>query len=780
MAKKHSSGGVLIIIGLIALAIAIKYWQIFLGFGVVGLAIWAIIKLASNQSNPQINKNKTANYQESTPLEPSSYNPSRYEASDQQTSSVSPDSLWVPHDRTIQVAGYSIEGGLIYFGSGLKSVRGWSEEPSLINPGLQVDTINPDREGRNIGYWPSYSQIHPTSRAAYIEWLSCGKKNPKTNIGYVFIYFYGLERRALADAKDSARAQSDIPLIISEVKRLLSIYGENSSFHGYASKFLDIIQIANASVPLYRKFPQIEKTAYWEVPLILKVALGQMASDKVPVPVEWALAWAENDPSIHLRTPAQRCREEFHELFKLHYNEKFPDGIKLKMNKSRLESKYQPASPSFGGYIEITIPNLPDLTKTTEPSSKIEEIVTICTDALEGYSRYLGRNPNGKNTIEASSYLPQSLIQKYAGKDCEKLANWLNEKISNDVSITVPFSSILEQIPSIYGSTFGKKEATFFANLLCKMNIGIEPDPRFGNFIPKTEQDVVIFKISDKASSSPSAEYSVATLVLHLAAAVASADGFVDASEERHLAEYLEGCLHLSTDEKVRLGAHIKWLLSSFPGMNSIKKRTELLRLDQRESLGRLLVGIGQADGNIVPAELKVLTNIYKMLGLDMQNLYSHAHAAAIEPVTVQPANFLKSSQYVIPTAPSKPAEGISLDMNSVKAKLAETIAVSAMLNNIFTEDEPAPSKVPILEASVSNVPIAGLDSDAFAFMRVLASKVMWAREELEKLAADHNLMLDGTLDSINDASYDHFGGLFFEGDDPIEVNTEYAKEIAL
>jgi tellurite resistance protein len=633
-------------------------------------------------------------------------------------------------------------------------------------------------DGRNIGYWPSYSQINPASRAAFLAWLSCGKKDPKTNIGYVFIYFYGLERRALVDAKDSATAPNDIPLIVLEVKRLLSIYGGNGSFRGYASNFLDILQVTDPSVKLYRETPQIE-TAHWEVPLTIKVAFGQMAKDNVLVPAEWALAWAENDPLIPIRMPAQRCRQEFRELFKLRYKEQYAEGMKLKVNKSCLQGKYRPASSSFGGYIEIPIANLPDLTRTTEPSSKIAKIVNVCTDELEGYSRYLGRNPDGKNSIEASSYLPQPLIKKYGGADYNKLANWLNEKISNDIPITVPYSSILEQITSINGNALGKKEATAFANLLCKMGVGIEPDPRFGNFIPKPEQDVVIFKISDKASNSPSAEYSASTLVLHLASAVAGADGSVDASEERHLAEYLGGCLHLSHDEKVRLGAHTKWLLSSFPGMNSVKKRIELLKQDQRESLGRLMVGIAQADGDIAPAELKVLTNIYKMLGLDIQTLYSHAHAAAIDPVTVKPADFLKPSQYAIPTAPSKSAEGISLDMNSVKAKLAETIAVSAMLNNIFTEDEPVPSKVPVLETSVSDVPIAGLDYDSFTFMRVLASKAMWAREELEKLAADHNLMLDGTLDNINDASYDHFGGLFFEGDDPLEINTEYAKEIA-
>jgi hypothetical protein len=70
--------------------------------------------------------------------------------------------------------------------------------------------------------------------------------------------------------------------------------------------------------------------------------------------------------------------------------------------------------------------------------------------------------------------------------------------------VPVSFSSVLQQVPSINRDGFGKKEATTIANLLGKMNIGIEPDPRFGSFLPKPEYDVVLFKISDNASNSPS------------------------------------------------------------------------------------------------------------------------------------------------------------------------------------------------------------------------------------------------------------------------------------
>ncbi|MBI4641906.1 MAG: TerB N-terminal domain-containing protein, partial [Candidatus Tectomicrobia bacterium] len=636
---------------------------------------------------------------------------------------------------------------------------------------------HPDREGRNMSYWPSYSQIHPASRAAFLEWLSSGRKDPRAYIGYVFIYFYGLERRALADAKDSASARNDLPAIITEVKRLLSIYGENNSFRGYASKFLDALKVSQTTVPLYHSPPQFEYSSY-EVPLALKLALGQMATDSVPLSAEWALAWAENDPSMPRRMPAQRCPEEFRELFRIRYNDKFGEGLKLKPNKTRIRATYYPASSSFGGQIEIPMPDLPDLTEITGPSSKINDLVATCTDELEGYSRYLGRNPDGRNSIEAASYLPQSLLKKHAGKEFQNLSTWLNATISSEDPVSVPFSLLLQHVPSINRDGFGKKEATAIAGLLGKINVGIEPDPRFGNFIPKLDQDMVLFRVSDNAPNSPSAEYSAAAVVLHLASAVAGADGTVDPDEERHLEEHIETWLHLAADEKTRLRAHTQWLLSSFAGMNGVKKRIEVLKQGQRESLGRFLVGVAQADGYIDPMEMKILKKIYDMLGLDSQSLYSHAHAAAIEPVTVQTADFVKQQGYAIPSPSPKPSEGISLDPRTIEAKFAETVAVSDILNNIFIEEEPAPP-APSVESSSPLESIAGLDVETSAFMRTLATKLEWKREELESLAAEKNLMLDGMLDSINDASFDYFGGPFFEGDNPIEINAEFAKEMS-
>ena len=92
---------------------------------------------------------------------------------------------------------------MIYVGRGLRACREFGGvEPALIDPKLPVDWDDPDVDGDLMSYWPSYSSIEPSSRAAYLEWLSTGRSDPNAYIGYVFLFFYGIERRLLQDAQD--------------------------------------------------------------------------------------------------------------------------------------------------------------------------------------------------------------------------------------------------------------------------------------------------------------------------------------------------------------------------------------------------------------------------------------------------------------------------------------------------------------------------------------------------------------------------------------------------
>lgn len=191
----------------------------------------------------------------------------------------------MPPGESVTAGGYVLPDGMLYVGQKLAAVSEWrGTEPALIHPGLKLAT-DPTAIGyATTGYWPSYSDVSPAFRAKYLRWLAGGRRDPGIDVGCVFLFFYGLERRVLVDLEqDPAAAAGEVEPIAAELERLLGIYGENGSFEGYASRFLEFIRIRHGAVDLEPETPPTDRTGY-ELPLPLRARLGRFALEKQPIP----------------------------------------------------------------------------------------------------------------------------------------------------------------------------------------------------------------------------------------------------------------------------------------------------------------------------------------------------------------------------------------------------------------------------------------------------------------------------------------------------------------
>ncbi|GAA4232882.1 hypothetical protein GCM10022254_33980 [Actinomadura meridiana] len=83
---------------------------------------------------------------------------------------------WGPGE-ACRVAGRTLPGGMLYVGADLPAVSGRDVEPALIDPRLPADFGSPDWTGKDLGYWPSYAEISPQCRAAYLRWLEGGRRH---------------------------------------------------------------------------------------------------------------------------------------------------------------------------------------------------------------------------------------------------------------------------------------------------------------------------------------------------------------------------------------------------------------------------------------------------------------------------------------------------------------------------------------------------------------------------------------------------------------------------
>jgi uncharacterized tellurite resistance protein B-like protein len=302
----------------------------------------------------------------------------------------------------------------------------------------------------------------------------------------------------------------------------------------------------------------------------------------------------------------------------------------------------------------------------------------------------------------------------------------------------------------------------------------------------------VLFRLGEPAvDMSPPAEaaYSAVAVMLDLAITLANADGKISGREVQFLNRQVDNWVHVGESAQRRLRARLRLGIVYPPNLASLKNRIEPLPTAARTALGKLLVALAMVDGKLDPEEVKHLEKVYAALNIDRTILYSDLHGitAAAER---GPQNSRESRSPAVPT-PAKPEPGVErepanatgsplgtmqLDQSRIAALQAESERVTALLSKVFEEQAPtSPAEVttPVdqeSEPTDSAPQLMGLDGEHSAFLRVLLTRRSWSRAELNDIAADMELMLDGALERVNEAALDKFDARIAEGDDPIEI----------
>jgi uncharacterized tellurite resistance protein B-like protein len=688
---------------------------------------------------------------------------------------------WIPHNKSITIKNFIINDGLIYVGknSSLQKDYLYSDEPSAIYPSLNINFNNPDNEGIGLGYWPSFTNLSPESRAGYLNWLSKGRSNPNTPIGYVFIFFYGLEKRLLVDLeKDPDQTESNI--ILNEIERLLSIYGNNYSFHSYASSLLDF-EKGFASIDEI-KLPEKNPAPWGEFPIVFKRILADYAIQAKPFPSTLALKWLEYDPNTNFRTPAQRCKAEFEKLFTIRYNIKFKESLTLKPNKSSITISYSPASSRLPRPIKKKLTELPDLTKISTYLEQFRQITLQCENELEAYSRFLGRKPDERNSLGALALLPKVLLKLEGNVLIDQIKKNLKEILNQQENAIIEVNHLLELLSLGTSEKLSKPEITNVIQLLENIEIGIEPDIRFGSPQLKINEKAIIFSLNDTCIESPTKEYSATLLIVTLSTILSAADGNISEDEKRQIIEHIQSSLNLVKEEKTRLTAYMNWAALTELDLKGLAKRLAALSVNQKSHLANFLITLANADGYISPDEIITLKKIYKILEIDENNLYSDIHSIQTgyqELPTIISASS-KQDGYKIPKSFNKEEKVVLLNERLVEKTIKDTNEIQKILTDIFVEENENKITPNPTESKKTNVEeLFGLDMDHINLIKELLKKDIWDRNEFDKLCTNIGLLPDGAIENINETFFMHVGDDFLIDDNMIEINPMIFEKIS-
>lgn len=673
---------------------------------------------------------------------------------------------WIKSGKSITIKGQAFTGGNFYNGGKLSSLDGYGTEASLVDDSLKIENKPSTFEDESLGYWPKFISLTPKGRGAYLSWLSGNRNDPGTPLGYVFIYFYGIERRITVDSIKQIVDDSEFKALFDEVLRLKGIYGSSRSFSNYSIRLLEIMCLLRPHVVSH---PDLEKTPQRDS-LLFKHRLATKVNNEKPIPTELALAWIQFYPDYNLKKPARRCGYEFSQMFTRLYSKKYGDGIVVKPNKTRLKIEYHPASSSLRG-ISLPQQGLPDPSNLKGPVNKLIAIADECTAELDAYSRYLGKPDTSRTDIEAVLLLPDELSDLGATLGLGKFKKWAGDAISTKKGL-VDVEEFWTYTKSPLPSKINKKEAELIQNLAQKAGYGVAPDTRYHHAKTSADGKLVLFPEGHGKYFEPSKAYSEMGMALRLGAMVATIDSHVDQAELNLLTQLIDHDNNLSPTEKQSLHAYLVWRLSTPSNITGLKARLEALGKTEKAAVSRILVGVAMADGKIYPEEIKQLEKLYTMLGIDKALVTGDIHGMTSSKAGLRPSSSQSETASSVPTS-------FQLDESILAIHESETKDVQSMLGAIFVEDEPTGESDDSTTDSTTTEEEIGIDKQHYALFESLIRKDKWTREKVEALCRDSGLMVSGALETINDWSFDKVDAAVLEEDgDAIYVDQEIVEEI--
>jgi len=726
------------------------------GVIIAGVIVWLILRATGKQSKRAKRSSLYRSLQVSTrPIHVDSA-PSRLDQTPETAGM-----RWYGKGTTLDVAGIRLRDPHVYASGGRRSSHVGATDPSEII--LSAEVRRPRGPVPDMGYWPWYSRIDPEHRYLYLDWLASGKSVLPPAEGLLFLYYYGLERRLLVDQQEKEWA-------LREVVRLRRLdeprkgTRDGRSFRLYSSALL-WFEVARAP-DLFneRAFATVcDLTEAWNEAM-LPAPLSWLARFNCPLPGDLALRVARLHPKSLQSAVTKRVGEQFGDLFRKRYAEKFGSGIDLKVSKRPRRYTYRPAS----GGLEEAICSIGDPTGIPSQFGPLADLWNGCVDDLRGLSR-VAAGVDGVLTVQAWEAMPVELREGVDHPLARAIQSVVvsartNESDEHQQATLVAVGALagaigIEQRPKLTVS-----QSRRVADTVQHAGFAIEPDARMTARAYAWDDRAAVFLPSDTASSDDS-RYLGAACFLQLGLTIAEADGVVDSEELRLLSESINAVFQLTVNEIERLEALRAVLLSSGAELGAVSKRLEtLLAPDARRQAGRLLVAIAAASGNIDRKELTALRKCFRALALPPEQL--DETIAEIQPQTGTDLVTVATGQGGEGGEPIPPQNVLRLNREAISAILAETREVAFLLATAMSEGSEDEAPLPMIATAVVTVerpsgePIvfttgSGTPGEVPArygpFLAALRARPEWRRDEAVALAREHKVMLDGAIEAIND-----------------------------
>jgi uncharacterized tellurite resistance protein B-like protein len=683
---------------------------------------------------------------------------------------------WVGNGQSITVQEFHIQNPLTYWSNNN------NPEASCIVPALKSE--NPDNKNLPpLPYWPQYSGLTPAQRGKYLSWLSRGRNDDLHEIGYAFIFFYGLERRAILE-------KQDYDLILMEVQRLLSRYPVSGSFNSYLNQFTAYIvgsHLSGMTDSAIRKvFPAIDNLDDSSA----KVVLSWHWSNNLPVQWDLCYSLSANSAGFPRTNITRKAPGLLKLLFRKKFADQFPEGIPFTSEYDQFQLNYRPASPSLlqyvgypgrQGLIEPLVLPIPSL--SSPPFKKLVKIWTDCIEEIKPACNKLAK-AEGKITQEVYGVLPETLKEEITHPDQElwrKFISSRQQQTNGHVIVQVSDIALIAGIEKRAALTSTQsKTITSMVKDFCWILV---PDQTISGTSYKWDDTVSIIPRIEKGLKV-SEKFHSAALIFEIAYGIAASDENISEIEESYLHNFIAEQFSLNAVENECLKGLLMVLEKQPPSLSKIGKRLSKHMIpEQKIALADFLGEIVLLDNKFLRSEQKALKSVFKALELDpalseeLIKKYLVGHIPE-EPVTVQKSGKARKDE-AIPHPAIKPE--FSIDKEKLKRTMEDTLAVQKILASVFEQEQeeiaieiepevkiPVPRIKTNVNQTETDLPfppetVPSLDVKYLSMLHDIMKSDGFSQGEFTSLARKHNLMPRAAFDDINSWADEELGDFLLE-----------------
>lgn len=693
------------------------------------ILIIIIVNVANSNKNTSNNNTtyKTTSY--STPT----YNQYSYSRSSK------PKLKFYSKNDSVELFGYTITDSLFY------TCTSKSDMPFAIDAKSTPTFGYTPSEG--LSYWPNYNQINKTQQGFYIKWLSEGKPFIE-ELGYAYIYYYGLEYRALVEKQDLKDVLFEVIDLVGKFDRLR--YG----YDLIAYLTLKINNFSEAETNKLLIFFKNNKQFY-----IYNTAYRTIIKNLTPIEqysVDFDSSQLNNDKYYAVRGKK-------YELLEYYFNKVKETLDKTEMYTTKRQTYYYRMAMGFYG-----INNLIEYDAIV-PSAKLKRLWNHARKTIRYEIKQTVKNFDGSNEslteIEKLAYLPA------------KLRNNINYSFNNfdfgEKTIT-NIKTIANKLGFKIQDKATLRQSTLIAEACEALGYEIEPNVNVDKKPYKKDTMVSIYR-NQYPKKLSQFDYQIASLFTDIGYQIALVDNELLQIEIAHIEYYIKKEFSLSASERYRLQmrgellVHTKEINTS----ETIKKLIKMLDDSGKETIAKYIISVAIADGIVKDSELKILQKIFKQLDFSedyLNSILSDLINSADDVVIVEKGTSTKKKGSKIP-ANIELDEKLELKLDTEKLEKIKinTSEIHSVLQEIFAEEQAEILKAePIETANSEDMDKTKIENGLQNIVNIIIEKENWTRNELLNVIQNKGMMLSSTIDEINEWSNEEFGDFLVEEDDDV------------